>query len=493
MQMGMNEEESIRHLLRRFGLGASRTELKEFIPLGRDGAVNRLIDYGKVDEGFPVSPWEYCFEDGTDEVYLDPFRPAAWWALRMMITKRPLQEKLALFWHDHFAVSAQKVEFGPMMLKYLNALRDNASGRFATLLKAVSKEPAMIRYLDTDQSFSGNPNENFSRELLELFTVGKGAYSEADIKEAARAFTGWGIRYLVFEQGGENLQPTMRRFITEDRMPVVFANSPELHDDGKKTVLGQTANYDGDSLLEMLSARPETARHICKKLWEFFAYENPEPSVVERLAKVFGETDGDIKQVLLSIARSPEFYSERCVRSKVKSPVDFTVSLTRQIDLGTLLVSVRRADATRTTPLPKLLRDISGGVVFLMNGQGMLLLYPPDVGGWNWGNNWISSDSMTQRINLASLLFGEANESKDGGQGLGTRVLLEYRPTTPVQFVDGICDLLDAKISADKLKPMYEACEKNGGLGALRDKLSASKMVGAVTLLLFSAPEFQMH
>jgi hypothetical protein len=128
-----------------------------------------------------------------------------------------------------------------------------------------------------------------------------------------------------------------------------------------------------------------------------------------------------------------------------------------------------------------------------MNGQGMLLLYPPDVGGWSWGNNWISSDSMTQRINLASLLFGEANESKDGGQGLGTRVLLEYRPTTPAQFVNGICDLLDAKISPDKLKPMYEACEKNGGLDALRDKLSASKMVGAVTLLLFSAPEFQMH
>ncbi|MCW5945402.1 MAG: DUF1800 domain-containing protein [Fimbriimonadales bacterium] len=489
----MNNEVKIRHLLRRFGLGASRTELKEFLALGIDGTIERLIEYERIDEGFPISPWEFCFEEGNDEVYLDPFRPAAWWALRMIITKRPLQEKLTLFWHDHFAVSGTKVEFGPMMLKYLKTLRENANGKFGELLKAVSKDPAMIRYLDTDQSIKGNPNENFARELLELFTLGKGNYSEADVKEAARAFTGWGIRYLVFEQGGENVQPTMRRFIEADRMPVVFAHSPELHDDGKKTVLGKTANFDGDSLLEMLASRNETAAFVSKRLWEFFAYDDPEPAIVNKLAQIYLSTDGDIKQVLYAIARSPEFYSEKCVRKKVKSPVDFTIPLIRQIDLGTLLLPLRPSNAKPTTPLPKLLRDISAGVVFLMNGQGMLLLFPPDVGGWNWGSNWISSDSMSQRIRLASLLFGEDNESKDGGQGLGTRVLLEYRPTTPKQFVDGICDLLDAEVSAEKMKPIYEACEVNGGLDALKDKLSASKMVGAVTTLLFSAPEFQLH
>lgn len=488
----MNDEAKIRHLLRRFGLGASRSELREYLPLGLDGAIERLIEYEKVEEGFSISPWEFCFEEGSDEIYLDPFRPAAWWALRMILTKRPLQEKLTLFWHNHFAVSAQKVEFGPMMLKYLNTLRTNANGRFETLLKAVCKDPAMIRFLDTDQSVKGNPNENFTRELLELFTLGKGNYSEADIKETARAFTGWGNRYLVFEAGGDEVQRTMRRFIESDRDAVVFANSPELHDDGVKTILGKKSNFDGDAVLELLSSRQETAKYICTKLWRFFAYEDPEPSVIERLSQIFSESKGDIKKVLYSIARSPEFYFQKAIRTMVKSPVDFTIPIVRQIDLGPLLMTLRPANSTKTTPLPKTLREVGAGIAFLMNAQGLLLLYPPDVGGWKWGANWISSDSMTQRIRLASVFFGEENENKDGGQGLGARVLLDYRPTKPSEFVDAVCDIFDVQIQREKLAPIYEACEKNGGLEALRDKLTSAKMVGAVTTLLFSAPEFQM-
>lgn len=488
----MNDEAKIRHLLRRFGLGASRTELREYLPLGLDGAIERLIEYEKQDEGFPISPWEFCFEEGNDEIYLDPFRPAAWWSLRMILTQRPLQEKLTLFWHNHFAVSAQKVEFGPMMLKYLNTLRANASGRFETLLKAVSKDPAMIRFLDTDQSLKGSPNENFARELLELFTLGKGNYSETDIKETARAFTGWGNRYLVFEAGADQVQETMRRFIESDREAVVFANSPDLHDDGEKTILGKRGNFDGDAVLELLASHEKTARHICTKLWKFFAYENPEPAVIERLSQVFLESKGDIKKLLYAIARSPEFYSQKAIRTMVKSPVDFTIPVVRQVDLGQLLLTLRPASSTKTTPLPRTLRDVGAGLAFLMNQQGLFLLYPPDVGGWKWGANWISSDSMTQRIRLASILFGEENENKDGGQGLGARILLDYRPESTDEFVDGLCDLFDADLPREKMVPIYEACEKNGGLDALRDKLTAAKMVGAVTTLLFSAPEFQM-
>src|SRR5687768_4060991 len=157
----MNSRQKTAHLLRRFGLGASRAELDLYEPMGIDGALESLLNYDKVEEGFDVSPWELCFEENNEQLYLDPFRTVAWWSLRLLLTKRPLQEKLTLFWHDHFAVSATKIEFGPMMLDYLEAIRRNATGNFKELLTDVSKTPAMLRWLDADENTKGHPNENF--------------------------------------------------------------------------------------------------------------------------------------------------------------------------------------------------------------------------------------------------------------------------------------------------------------------------------------------
>ena len=183
----MNERDKIAHLLRRFGLGAGKYEVEEYGKLGLEGAVDRLINYDKVDEQFPVSPMEMMGYGTEGLIMFDPPKFASWWAMRMMLTRRPLQEKLTLFWHDHFAVSAEKVADGMNMLLYQQTLRQHASGNFRTLLKEVSKTPAMIFYLDTHHSTAEHPNENFAREVMELFTLGIGHYTEKDIKEAARA------------------------------------------------------------------------------------------------------------------------------------------------------------------------------------------------------------------------------------------------------------------------------------------------------------------
>lgn len=492
--MQLSDRDRIAHLLRRFGLGATPEEIDAGVKLGVDGTLDYLINYEKVDEGFDVSPWEFCFEEGKDEVYLDPFRAVGWWGLRMIMTKRPLQEKLTLFWHDHFAVSASKVEFGPMMLNYMMTLRRHASGKFGDLLQAVSHEPAMLFWLDGLSNQRGRPNENFAREVMELFTLGIGHYTEKDVQEAARAFTGWGIRFLIYELGGEKVQETARDCMKTNRPMTTFCFSPELHDDGAKTVLGQTKNWTGEQVLDMLAARPETAKYLAEKLWSFFAYPNPEPAVVERIARVLRDSGMQIKPALFAIAKSPEFWSEKCVRRQIKSPLDFNVSLVRQLGVGPFLAGIRAQNkpASPMAPLKAELRSIAGVAVSLMFQQGMLLLYPPDVAGWEWGSAWITSGNMTQRIRLGDVLLGIGTNDHGGAAALVGRVASLGVPTSPEDLVDKVIRVLDANPTPDQRKLMAEACAKAGGPALLGKPDTAAPVLAAICRLLFASPEFQM-
>ena len=219
----MNEREKISHLLRRFGLGAGKYEVDQYAPLGVEGTIDRLINYEKVDEKFTVNPYEMTGYGEEGLLMLDPPRFAAWWSLRLLLTQRPLQERLTLFWHNHFAVSGDKVFYGPSILEYQQVLRRNASGNFRTLLHEVAKTPAMVFYLDTQMSVKGKPNENFAREVMELFTLGAGHYTEKDIQEAARAFTGWGIHYVDF--GGQTpFEQIIDRCAREEKMALNFCD-----------------------------------------------------------------------------------------------------------------------------------------------------------------------------------------------------------------------------------------------------------------------------
>ncbi len=486
----MTDREKIAHLLRRFGFGANKWELDAYSALGVDGAIAKLIEYEKTDEGFSISPWEVCYEEGKDEVYVDPYRFSGWWGVRMLMSQRPLEQKLTLFWHDHFAVGADKVEFGPMMLSYIETIRKDASGDFAVLLKAVSKEPAMLRYLDADSSFKDHPNENFARELLELFTVGIGNFTEKDMHEASRAFTGWGNRYVIYESGGEKVQERIKDCIKRDIPMVAFAISPELHDDGPKTVLGTTERYDGDMLLDALAKRSETARLITGKLWDFFAYSNAPPTVRDRLAETFAKSNGNTREVLREMVKCPEFWSEECVLKQVKSPADFIVGATRAMNLIAILQGMHTKTATNTTPLAKPLRDSGGLIIGSMFKQGMLLLFPPNVGGWEWGTAWISSTNMVERMHYADTIMGIGQADHPLAAYLGQLVVAQ-KPQSDSEAVGILLSIFDGVIGATKKDILTQAFTKGGGVASLSAGPAAATSLSAVLRLLFGSPEFQ--
>jgi len=488
----MTEREKIAHALRRFGLGAGTVEMAQYESLGLDGTLKKLIDYDGIDEGFPISPWELCFDEGTKEVYLDPFRSATWWALRFLLTKRPLQEKLTLFWHDHFAVSAEKIEFGPAMISYIETLRKHGSKNFETLLKAVSKEPAMIRWLDTDSSYAGMPNENFAREVMELFTMGKG-YTEKDIQEAARCFTGWGNRYLVFEPGGEKLQQTARDMMAANRPMIAFCYSPALHDEGEKTILGKTARFDGDGLLEMLVRRPETARLIASKLWYFFAGVPATSELVDRLSKAFTDSQFEIRPLIWAIARSPEFWSDTVVRKQHKSPLDFSVGFARQFGLRDTVLILRGQNPAYNTPLAKPARDAGGLVLGTMYKQGMLLLYPPNVGGWEWGQAWVSSSNMAERMKFGDLIFPAGSKDQPLAGFLLAALKQPQPPASDAELARRLMDRFDVPTLPEKAALIEQVVTQHGGVMSLSDPIAAAKLFRETFRAFIAMPEFQLN
>jgi uncharacterized protein (DUF1800 family) len=486
--MELSKRDKIRHLLRRFGLGASFAEVEFYEKLGVDGAIDRLIDYDKVEEGFDATPLAFALENKDGRLQLNPPGVAAWWTLRLLTTQRPLQEKLTLFWHDHFAVSASKVNFAPAMLQYNQTLRRHANGNFHQMLLAMSKDAAMIQWLDNNTNVRGKPNENFAREIMELFTLGIGNYSEKDIQEAARAFTGWNFRVNLGNPrnrpqqriGLERVQELIEQGGTE---VFTFDFREGQHDSGEKTILGNTGNFDGDDVCGILVGKPQTARNIVSKLWEWFVYEKPEPKVVDRLAKVYFDGGMEIRKILRAIAESDEFWSERAVRKLVKNPVDFTITIARQMGLGAPVLDAVRQDGARR----------GGGVVVrgldaMIERQGMKLLFPPDVAGWDWGKAWITSATMLERIKVADELF----KPRRAAQGqLGAAILQDKPRSSALEVVDTLLSLVDADVPAERKKALIEACERSGGAAAASAPRTAGEVVASVYRVLFASPEFQ--
>jgi uncharacterized protein (DUF1800 family) len=275
------------HLLNRAGFGGSPGEIEELVALGPARAVSRLVDYEKVHDGATDPAWAkpdperaerfrearrasleerrklQQEEQRTQRERINEMR--AWWLRRMASGTRPLQEKMALFWHGHFATSAEKVRDAYLMWRQNEVFRRLATGNWLEMLVYVAKDPAMLIWLDQAQSRKQHPNENFAREVMELFTLGEGHFTERDVTEAARALTGWSY----------------------DRMTQDFVDRPMLHDQGMKTIIGRTGNFNGQDFLEMLVARPQAARFITGKLWSFFAGEAPSEELVTALAAEF--------------------------------------------------------------------------------------------------------------------------------------------------------------------------------------------------------------
>jgi uncharacterized protein (DUF1800 family) len=301
------------------------------------------------------------------------------WLEEMIDSEAQLREKMSLFWHGHFACRVINSYFQQELLQ---AVRENALGNFKDLLKAVSKSASMLSFLNNQQNRKQHPNENFAREVMELFTLGRGNYTEADVKEAARAFTGWG-----FNLKGE------------------FEFRPLQHDAGSKTVLGKTGNFDGDDVLNILLEQKQTAKYITKKIYKYFVNDHVDEAKAEWLGNRFYESGYDIKKLLEDIFTSDWFYHEKNIGTKIKSPVE-------------LLAGIRRL-------LPMEMANDQVQLLF-QKALGQILFYPPNVAGWPGGKNWIDSSSLMLRLRIPQILT--AND------------ILDIRPKTDDDVQGGIME-----------------------------------------------------
>jgi uncharacterized protein (DUF1800 family) len=376
--------EDARHLLNRTSFAASKSEIERFAALKREQAIEELLRTRVVSAKNPIPDWGDKYERiyrpqmtqeerqmiTRREMVVRGLELRSWWMAEMLTTTSPLTEKMTLFWHNHFATGQEKVRSATLMLRQNQMLRKHALGNFGAMLRDVSKDPAMLVYLDQASSRKGNPNENFARELMELFTLGEGNYTERDVKEAARALTGWSFD----ADAGE------------------FRYRPAIHDTESKTILGKTGKFGGDDVVTILLAHPKTAEFITRKLWLELVSPTPDEAQVKKLAEVFRQSNYEIRALLGAMLTSDAFFAEDNRASLIKSPVDLVVGTLRQF----------KFEVHDAAPFTVLVRQM-----------GQDLFQPPNVRGWPGGEVWINTNSLLHRKSFLNRLFRE-NEMSAG-------------------------------------------------------------------------------
>jgi len=378
-------EATATHLLNRAAFGGTPAEIEATRKKGLAAAVGDLLDPRANSADIPAPMWAHPrnvqatrmeitatkergenFQEKARQVRMmegeDIIDLRRWWLERMAKGPAPLLEKMTLFWHGHFATSVQKVRDAYWMWLQNDTLRRNAFGNFATLVKKMSRDPAMMIYLDLQQSRKEHPNENWARELMELFTVGIGNYSEQDIRESARAFTGYRI----------------------DMTTQQFRFAPFQQDRGPKNFMDHSGPLNGDEIIDILVKKPACAQFIGRKLWRFFVEDEPSKSIVDLVAAGLQAHNYEMRPVLRELFSSAEFYSERAMRTQIKSPVQFIVQTAKLLD----------------APLPPPVVAQNA-----MRQMGQLLFAPPNVKGWDGGKTWISTSTLLFRYNFANYLI----------------------------------------------------------------------------------------
>ena len=317
-----------------------------------DGLVKGVQDLGKMQQLTQDQKKQMRKQSAEDIKNLN-----LTWLSEMINSEAQLREKMSLFWHGHFACRVINIYFQQQLL---NVIRENALGNFGDLLREVSKSPAVVSFLNNQQNRKQHPNENFAREVMELFTMGRGNYTETDVKEGARAFTGWG-----FNLKGE------------------FVNRPFQHDNGSKTFLGKTGNFDGDDIIDIILEQKATAQFITRKIYKFFVNDEVDNNKAEWLAARFHQSNYNLGQLMNDIFLSDWFYEEKNIGTRIKSPVE-------------LMVGIRRL-------LPMELERPEMQLLF-QRVLGQMLFYPPNVAGWPGGKNWIDSSALMFRMRLPQIL-----------------------------------------------------------------------------------------
>ena len=385
------------HLLRRAGFGGSPADVDRFASMSPNAAVDSLIRFPDTSqlaarpplEDPPVPPRGLYRGFAAANAQGNPPPMAAddatanarkafqmernrnrrqnliamqqWWLGRMIASPAPLQEKMTLFWHGHFTSSPEKGTAAQELLMQNQLFRQYALGNVRDLTMHVSQDPAMLRYLDNNVNVQAHPNENYARELMELFTLGIGNYTEQDIRESARAFTGWSFRRNPDGTG-------------------TFVDNARQHDTGTKTFLGQSGNFNGTDIVNIIFRQPAAPRWFAKKLLSFFVYMDPEPQLIDQVAALIRKNDFEMLPVMSALLRSNVFFSDRAYRALVKSPVEFVVG-THQLFGFPQVAPIELAT---------------------LRAMGQVLFYPPNVKGWDGGAAWLSSATILTRENFAN-------------------------------------------------------------------------------------------
>ncbi|HET9111713.1 MAG TPA: DUF1800 domain-containing protein [Ktedonobacterales bacterium] len=462
------------HLLRRAGFGPSPADLGVYLSLGASGALDRLLNYSGVanDVDQRLAAYNFSFSTRANLV--------RWWLARMTLTQRPFEEKMTLFWHGVLTSSFAKIGKSvnlPLMIQQNNLLRSHALGRFDDLMLAISTDPAMLYWLDGRFNTGSRPNENYSRELMELFTLGIGNYTQDDVHQGSKALSGWVIRNGagVFVPG---------RFY-----------------DGTITYLNHTGHLELKDVISIVCAHPATPGHVARRMWSFFVYDNPSASDVQPMIDAYHQSDHQISAMVKAMFTSPAFYSEKAYRARVKSPAEFVVGAVRAMGVTPNIAAL----------------TIMGQA---MAAMGQTIFDPPNVAGWpgdQMSATWVSTQTWISRVNFINLLLAAATGTRSSGGShpvtgdAGSSALQQIITAQKLGAAQDVLNyfvalLLDNQLASDRKAIVLDALTSamtatasnsaSGAGGALR--LAGGATLPAVALrqalyLLMSMPEYQMN
>ena len=413
------------HLMRRAGFGATPDELDTYLAQGYEQTVEQLLHPGQAS-GLPTPaalPTTLFDEDIIRRYHVDQNSlmliesSQAYWLYRMINTQNPLEEKMALFWHGLFATAYGKLNHAKAVVNQTETFRRCGLGHFHTLLMELSRDPAMIFWLDNKDNHKDAPNENFGRELLELFSMGIGNYTEDDVKACARAFTGWTIanaEYMSIRASRDSIWP-------HGRLDWQFVYQPDDHDHSEKTFLGHTGPLNGEDIIDIICQHPATARFIAAKLYHFFVADVADPSAIQELANEFTRTHGHIGSVMKALFLSDWFKSEDVRFARVKSPAELVAGTAR------LAGSHKAANWN----IVNLALDA--------NYMGQEILNPPSVEGWHTGPEWVDTGTLVERVNAAGKDIGDLNQP--GIQAIVKRLQSRGKTLSPGELVEACLEL----------------------------------------------------
>ena len=425
------------HLMRRAGFGASRSQLEAYADRSYDATIDELLTSVESYEMTDDLIWRYHNEQSG---MMGQIAPGTYWLYKLVSSHNPLKEKMSLFWHGVFATGYPKITNGKVLNDQIRMFRRYGMGSFKDLLVELARDPAMIMWLDNHDNHKGAINENFGRELLELFSMGVGNYSEDDIKEASRAFTGWTIgnlEYMALRAERDSIWPY-------GRISWHFEFDEEDHDDGEKEFLGHRGNFDGEEIVDIICRQPATARFIARHMYHFFVADEPpvpqwpyvepqDPEAIEALTNAYFESDYDIGHMLRVLFTSDFFKSQDCWYARVKSPAE-------------LMTGVLRLTGEFRRPKRQIVERQQQ-----MSWMGQFLINPPSVEGWHEGLEWIDTGTFVERLNFASSQLGNAEHP-------GVRSIIERVATNggssigPDELVDRCLDEIGMISVSDETK-----------------------------------------